>query len=225
MTKRITSYTTIAMFVSILLLATTFSSAEAQTTSIRYKGQSADAYWNYEDNGVYTDVFVSGSQYSSQQRSDRYTESGAYVGIYQYKIGDEVCYEYDGEKYCWNEYIPIQEFFGYTAINSDSFKTQGRLDGATLDATISGYNYLTDTPQERTIAISVTWTGEGDYSSGNSNYHYHSSNYMYNGHYVGLYRQATATASISGDITINLSNSMYGSLYNAKAGYVDVTNR
>ena len=225
MTKRITSYTMIAMFASILLLATTFSSAEAQTTSIRYKGQSADAYWNYEDNGVYTDVFVSASQYSTQQRSDKYTESGSYVGIYQYKLGNEVCYEYDGQKYCWNEYIPIQAFFGYTTINSDAFKTQGRLDGATLYATITGYNYLTDTPQEKTIAISVKWTGEGDYSSGNSNYHYHSSNYMYNGHYVGLYRQATATASISGDITMNLSNSMYGSLYNAKAGYVDVTNR
>ncbi|MGH9910594.1 MAG: hypothetical protein ACRD32_08135 [Nitrososphaerales archaeon] len=208
MRKNIASCALIATLASILLLANTFSFAEAQASSIRYKGQSADAYWDYEDNGIYTDVFVWTSQYATQQKSDRYTESGAYVGIYQYKVGDEVCNEYDGEKYCWHEYIPIQEFFGYTTINSEAFKTQGRLDGATLDATITGYNYLTDTPQERTIAISVKWTGEGDYSSGNSNYHYHSSNYMYNGHYVGLYRQATATASISGDITMNLSNSM-----------------
>lgn len=40
---------------------------------------------------------------------------------------------------------------------------------------------------------------------------------------MGLDRQASVTASISGDINLELSNG-YGYLYNAKAGYVDVTN-
>lgn len=47
---------------------------------------------------------------------------------------------------------------------------------------------------------------------------------MYNGHYIGMYRQATATGSIDGDITLDLSNSVYASLYNAKSGYIDVMN-
>jgi len=224
MTKQTATYAAIALFASVLLLANTISFADAQTTNIRYKGQSADAYWSFEENGVYTDVFVFASQYSSQQRSDRYTESGAYVGIYQYRLGQEVCYEYDGQQYCYNEYVPLQAFFGYTTTGSEAFQTQGRLEGASLHATITGYNYLSETPSTQTITISVDWTGVGEYSSGNSNYHYRSSNYMYNGHYVGFYRQASVTASISGDINMNLGNSIYGSLYNAKAGYVDVTN-
>jgi hypothetical protein len=225
MRKNIANYAIMAIFASILLLANTISFAEAQTTTIRYKGQSADAYWYYEEDGVYTDVYVWVSEYSTQQRSDRYTDSGGYVGIYQYRLGEEVCYEYDGYEYCWNEYIPLQAFFGYTAINSESFQTQGRLEGAKLNGAITGYNYLTETMEEKTVTINVQWTGQGDYSSGKSSYHYRSSNYMYNGHYIGMYRQATATGSIDGDITLDLSNSVYASLYNAKSGYIDVMNR
>jgi len=224
MKAQITSYAAISVLTSILLLANTISSADALTTNIRYKGQSADAYWYFEENGIYTDVFVWVSEYTSQQRSDRYTDSSAYVGIYQYKLGNEVCYTYDGQQYCWNEYIPLQAFFGYTSIQPGAFTTQGKLEAATLDLLVGGYDYLADPAQAKTVTIKVQWTGEGEYSSGNSNYHYRSSTYDYNGHYIGLYRQASATASISGDINLNLGNSLYGYLSDVKAGYVDITN-
>ena len=220
MTKQITRYAAIALFASVLLISNTISFADAQTTNIRYKGQSADAAWYFEQDEVYTNVYVFATDSSSRQKSDTFTDSVSYVGISQYKLGDEVCYEYDGEQYCWNEYVPIQEYFGYGTITSENFQTQGRLDGATLDATLTGHNYLTES--DHIITVNIDWTGEGDYSSGKSSYHYRSGEYMYNGNYVSFYRQATATGTIGGDIKMDLGSSSWGSLYNAKTGYVDV---
>ena len=221
MKKQITSYATITIIASVLFMASTVSIADAQSTSIRYKGQSADASWYYEQNDIYTNVYVFATNSASRQGSDLYTESVAYVGIYQYRLGNQVCDTYDGQEYCWNEYIPLQEYFGYNTINPASFQTQGRLDGATLGATLNGYNYLTDS--SKTVTVNIDWTGQGDYSSGKSSYQYHSSDYMYNGNYIGLYRQATATGSISGDITMDLDSSAYGTLYSAKSGWVNVS--
>ena len=144
MTKRITKYASLAAFASVMLFANTISFADAQTTSIRYKGQSADASWYTEQNDVYTNVDVFATNSASRQGSDQHTDSIAYIGIYQYKLGDQVCDTYDGQQYCWNEYIPLQEYFGYGTIDSATFQTQGRLDGATLDTTLNGYSYLTD---------------------------------------------------------------------------------
>ena len=221
MTKQIKRYTAIAAFASILLVANTFSFAEAEITNIRYKGQSADASWYYEQDGVYTSVYVFATDSASRQKSDTFTDSVAYVGISQYRLGNETCYEYEGEKYCWNEYVPIQEYFGYGTITSEDFQTQGRLDGATLDAKLTGYNYLTESDQ--TINLNIYWTGEGEYSSGKNSYLYRSGDYSYHGNYVSFNRQATATGTISGDIAMELGTSSWGSLYNAKTGSIDIT--
>ena len=219
MTKQITRYLAIAAFASILLVANTISFADAQTTNIRYKGQSADAAWYSEENGVYTNVYIFATDSASRLKSDTYTDSVAYVGISQYKLGDQVCEEYDGQQYCWNEYIPLQEYYGYGTIASSNFQTQGRLDGATLDTTLAGHNYLTES--DGTISVSINWKGEGDYSSGKSTYQYHSGSYSYHGQNIGIYRQATATGEISGGITMDLGSSSWGSLYSAKAGYIE----
>lgn len=210
----------IATFASILLVVNTIPNAEAQITNIRYKGQSADASWYFEQDEVYTNVYVFATDSASRQKSDTFTESVTYVGISQYKLGDEVCYEYEEEKYCWNEYVPVQEYFGYGTITSENFQTQGRLDGATLNAKLTGYNYLTDS--DHTISIDIEWTGEGEYSSGKNSYHYRSGDYSYHGNYVSFNRQAIATGVISGDITMELGNSSWASLYNARTGSIDV---
>lgn len=220
MTKKITRYAAIAAFASVLLVANTLSFAEAQMTNIRYKGQSADASWYFEKDEVYTSVYVFATDSASRQKADIFTESVAYVGISQYRLGDEICYEYEGEKYCWSEYVPIQEYFGYGTITSENFQTQGRLDGATLNAKLTGYNYLADSDQ--TISIDIEWTGDGDYSSGKNSYHYRSGDYTYHGNYVSFNRQAIATGTISGDITMELGSSSWGSLYNAKTGSIDI---
>ena len=223
MKNQISSYATVMIIASVLFMASAVPSADAQTTSIRYKGQSADASWYYEQDDVYTNVYVFATNSASRQGSDLYTESVAYVGIYQYRLGNQICDTYDGQEYCWNEYIPLQEYYGYGTINPASFQTQGRLDGATLDAKLDGYNYLADS--SKSISVNIDFTGQGDYSSGKSSYLYRSGDYMYNGNYIGLYRQATATGSISGDITMDLGNSTYGTLYSAKSGSVNVSHQ
>ena len=70
MKNQITKYAVIAAFASVLLIANTVSFAEAQTTNIRYKGQSADASWYYEENGVYTNVDVFATNSASKQGSE-----------------------------------------------------------------------------------------------------------------------------------------------------------
>jgi hypothetical protein len=218
------SYVLFALFATVLLLANAIPLAAAQpmSTNIKYKGQSADAYWHSEENGIYTDVYIFASEYATKEKSDKYTSSGAYVGIYQYTLGSEVCQEWDGTNYCWNEYIPIKSYFGYSEFASGAFVSTGKLGGATLVATIPGYDYLTDS--QKSITINAQWTGLGEYSTGKYSYNYHSSTYSYKGQYSGTDRAADVSATISGDISMNLGSSMYGYLHDTKAGYSYVTN-
>jgi len=219
MSKLIVIYALLAILFSALF-AGTIAPADAQTTNIKFKGQSADASWYYEQDGVSTSVFVFSTDSVSRQGSTSLTDSAAYVGIYKYKLGDEVCSEYDGQKYCWNQYIPLEEFFGYSTINPTSFLTQGRLDGASLDSNLTGYDYLSNST--KTVKVHINWKGYGDYSSGKNTYNYKSSSYVYKGNYLAIYRQANATGSVSGDIVLNLDTSS-GLLFSAKSGSVIVS--
>jgi hypothetical protein len=208
----------------VLVLFASIQTASAQpfSTNIKYKGISADAYWQSEQNGIYTDVYVFASEYSTQEKSEKYNGSGAYVGIYQYTIGNEVCQEWEGGTICWNEYIPLKSFFGYTGSAPSTFQNSGRLGSATLDTTLNGYDYMTDSA--KSVTINANWIGDGEYSTGNGHYNYRSGSYSYSGHYVGTDRAAIATATISGDMTLDLGSSSYGYLHNTKAGYAYVTN-
>ncbi len=220
--NNISKYAITVIAVLVLFASTQTASAQPLSTNIKYKGISADAYWSSEQDGIHTDVYVFASEYSTQEKSEKYNGSGSYVGIYQYTIGDEVCQEWEQVYYCWNEYIPLKSFFGYTESAPSTFQNSGRLGSATLDTTINGYDYVTDSA--KSVTINANWIGDGEYSTGNGHYNYRSGSYSYSGHYVGTDRAATATATISGDMTLDLGSSSYGYLHNTKAGYAYVTN-
>lgn len=194
-----------------------------QATTIRWKGSSADAYLNSEDNGVYTDVYVFATDSAYRQTKASFNESVAYVYVYQYTL-NQVCEVYDGQEYCWYDYIPILAFDGYTNLDAQAFQ-MSRLNTATLQTTLTGFDWVSNT--EKTIAVDAAWTGVGATSSGNWVYNYRSGDYMFHEQFVGSSRQADVSISISGDITTDVDSSSasygYATLSNAKSGYVDIT--
>ena len=113
-------------------------------------------------------------------------------------------------------------FFGYAEFDPAKFETTNRLVTASLYTTINGYDYLAES--EKTITVNIDWLGEGEYSTGNSHYNYHSQSYSCRGTYVGTDRTATASGSISGDLSMDLGSSAYGYLHNTRSGTVYVTN-
>lgn len=222
------------------------SSRSRDTTTTQFRGMSADAWWYSEGNGTYTDAYIYATNSAYQQKSTRYNESLAYVEIYQYRQGKDVCQVYNGEKSCWTEYIPAREFFGSASLpTKSSFEMDVRLNKATLNnITVTGYDYISQT--NKTIIVNAQWLGLDAISSGTNTYHYRNADYIYNGRYAGSYRDANASATITGDINMSFGSSavktsstsgtagaisvgerqgssyQYASLYNAKSGQVEV---
>jgi hypothetical protein len=199
-----------------------FQSASAATsTTIKYKGNSANAYWSNESNGVYTDVYLFATDYRYQQKSSAGGDSVAYMYIYQYTV-NEVCEKYRGQTYCWYDYVPTLAFDGYVSgLDAQAFQAT-RLDKATLNTQITGYDWVSGT--EKTITANVAWSGIGDTSSGNYLYNYRSGDYTVHSQGTGSWRQADVTASIGGDITVDVDSFAYKYAYleNARSGYVEI---
>lgn len=196
------------------------ASAQVQAANERFNGSGASASWYSEDNGVYTDAYVFTTDSAYREKSNSYDQSWAYVSIYKYKIG-EVCYPdyYYGGDYCYYGYVPIEGFNGYTDIAADSFKLQAD-KGAALNTTITGYDYINGT--SKTITVAVNWSTTEQPSHGSSSYRYNTENYMYNEHSVGSNASANATASISGDITMDFGTTQWGYIYKSNSGYVSI---
>lgn len=223
MTRHIASVLMVGALVAVVATSMfSWQSASAATSiTIKYKGNAADAYWSNEDNGVYTEVYLFATDYRSQQKSSSAGDSVAYITIYQYAL-NEVCEKYRGETYCWYEEVPTLAFDGFASgLDPQAFQAT-RLDKATLDTQITGYDWVSGT--EKTITVNAAWSGIGDTSSGNYLYNYRSGDYTIHEQGTGSWRQADVTASIAGDITLDVNSFAYKSatLQNAKSGYVEI---
>ena len=198
------------------------------TVHVSFKGKSAEAYWYTYDkpeDGIYTEAGLFATDSAYKQKSQRYDESVAFIFIYQYKEGKEICETVDGEQYCWVEYIPILSFEGYTTLRPDAFSvTGGTLRSATLNTEITGYDYSTDT--EKTITINALWSGTEGLSSGKSNERFRSDGFHYTSHSTGISRGADVSATIGGDISLTLDTPPLdvveeASIHSAKQGFTE----
>src|SRR5690348_11890885 len=190
----------VAVTLAALVVATSLISLPAasavQTTTIRWKGSSADAYLSSSQaDGVHTDIYIFATDSASNQKSARSDQSVAYVNVYQYTQGNQTCQVIDGQQYCWYDYIPVLSFSGYATLNSAQAFQSSRLNSASLQTVMTGFDAVSNST--KTIVIDATLTGVGNTTSGNSVYNYRAGSYIFSSQSVGSYRQANVAISIS----------------------------
>jgi hypothetical protein len=216
----------LAMTATSLIFSPVVANAASQTTTISWRGNSAYASMSSQSlDGVNTDVYVFATDTASRQNSGTFDQSQAYFYIYQYKLGDQICQVSDGQEYCYNQTIPIVSFNGYApSLDANSFQMK-KLNTASLQTTMTGFDWVSNS--EKTITINATWTGVGSTSSGNYVTTYRSGNYLFHSQYVGSSRQGDITIGISGDVKTNIdsnsANYKYVELDNAKTGSVTIS--
>ena len=174
-----------------------------QLQKFKISGKVAQAAWSIDDEETetYTDVamFLVDSQ---KNVLSGYPQSSLDIIISQYKLV-EVCEVYDGEKYCYYDYEPIMEFYGFTEPSESHYAISNNLRSASLDhVSVTGYDYVSG--DEKTITIDALWSGEGNQIKIKQSYSETNEFYKISFNGMGTGRDATASADISGDLDISL---------------------
>ncbi|MEM3002046.1 MAG: hypothetical protein QXW14_03935 [Candidatus Nitrosocaldus sp.] len=194
---------------ALLLVTATVSQQAYAAGKVMYKanvrGETAFASWLREDNGVFTSVFVYADSVSNV----------VYVGIFQYTL-EEVCDKYS----CWEEQVPIMDFFGSKQLSKDELKIAKNLRSAALNTTVAGYEFISG--DEKTITIAVQWDGYGDVQKSRLHYMFRTDTYMVKINTQERFRSADASGSIAGDINMDLGSSDYARLSNVRVGIIEM---
>jgi len=214
------------MFLFVIATVQIAQPAEAADSNvISWKGSAAEAYVSTDDNGLHSDAYIFASD-SARKDSGTVTNSLAYVNLYQYRE-EKVCdVDETGQEQCSNQFVNVLAFDGFAIIpDTQGFETKG-LSRATLDASISGFDSVSNTT--KTITIDGVWTGLGEPSSDNYVSKYHAADYVINGRASGLHRSAQIDGSINGEgISINLdpgsASANHGSLLDSRTGYIEIS--
>jgi hypothetical protein len=121
--------------------------------------------------------------------------------------------------YCRNTQLLYAD--GFTSLAEADFQTTRRLDWATLNTTVTVYNYTSD--EFFDVYVDLTWTGSGPLSRQNSHFHSHSPGCNINSHFSGTFRFAEASGTVS-DGTTNFAaeGSDFAQIFSAKSGDVYV---
>ncbi|MGH9992172.1 MAG: hypothetical protein ACREAZ_05940 [Nitrososphaera sp.] len=170
--------------------------------------KAAFAAWSEEDeNEVYTDVFVSLFD-SATLGNDSYPNSYLDIFISQYRLV-EVCDVYYGEEYCYYNYEPLLEFYGFAQLDSSDFAISNSLRSASVsDVEVTGFDYISY--DKKTITVAVTWTGKGIIFKEKFGSHISTPFVMFSFKGMGSVRDASSSVDIGGDLEISLDqNSEY----------------
>ena len=192
-----------------------------QVEKFRISGKVADAHWYVEDEEeeTFTDVSIYLID-SAQNVYEDYPESFLEVFISQYKI-TETCVIYDGEEYCYYDYEPVVQFFGYAELKKSDFAISNNIRSASVtDVQVTGYEYVSG--DEKTIIVDAKWIGEGSTLKVKSSYSETNEFYKVSFKGMGVGKDATASADISGDIDISLDQISYSdaSILKFRQGYM-----
>lgn len=151
--------------------------AVAETTKYTTKGSHVDATWSSYDECSSSYVNVMGSESATRQ-----TKTGPVTGSY-------VSAYYSFSSWCNDEYTYQSGYAsgeGEVAIGPK---------GATLKATLSGYNY--DTGETDTLEVDLTAVGNGEFTSkGTSHDTFSSGTYRYKSRQTGTSESADATGTV-----------------------------
>jgi len=190
---------------AMLLVSFSQPIAALAAESIQYSGMGADAYFSNIDGCINTDTFVQGVDFQYKKPSGE-PQSYVYLTVSQYNS-------------CTGESIMYVEAFGW--VSESDFQVSPKQDTATLTATISGYDWVSQSNVE--LTVDLAWTAEGPVTRMKSNEHYKFPGCHITEKFTQLTRTGVASGSVSdGEMNFTPEPSWSASVWEFKSGSVDV---
>jgi hypothetical protein len=199
--------TAIKVVAVLAMLLVTFSQpiAALAAESIQYSGMGADAYFSNIDGCINTDTFVQGLDYQYKKPAGE-PLSYVYLTVSQYNS-------------CTGESIMYVE--GFTWLSESDFQVSPKQDTATLTATVSGYDEVSQS--NVVLYVDLTWTAEGPVTRMKTSNHYKVPGCHINEKFTQLTRTAVASGSVSdGEMNFTPEPSWSASVWEFTSGSVDV---
>ena len=173
--------------------------------STQYSGMGADAYFSNIDGCINTDTFVQGLDFQ-YKKPPAEPQSYVYLTVSQYNS-------------CTGESIMYVE--GFTWVSESDFQVSTKQNTATLTATVTGYDEVSQSNVE--LYVDLAWTAEGSPTRMKTNNHYKFPGCHINEKFTQLTRTAVAYGSVSGGEMDFISEpSWSASIWEFKSGSVDV---
>ena len=173
--------------------------------SAQYSGMGADAYFSNIDGCINTDTFVQGLDFQYKKPSSE-PESYVYLTVSQYNS-------------CTGESIMYVE--GFTWVAESDFQVSQKQDTATLTATVSGYDWVSQSNVE--LYVDLAWTAEGPVTRTKTNEHYKFPGCHIHEKFTQLTRTGVAYGSVSdGEMNYTPQPSWKASVWEFKSGSVYV---
>jgi hypothetical protein len=199
------------IFIFLLVLAVTLSvgvvpaAARAETYHFSSKGLTAYADFFSWDGCVETYASISATDGKVKQTGKPAVVSEVWVYVSAYN-------------YCTDEYLSAD---GYASLAADEFQINRGLGTATLVTTINVYDYYNG--NSFPLSIDLTWTGSGGVYQEKYHSQYRAPGYSYNSRWMGTFRDALASGSVSGaGIEFAQEPTYSAQLANVKQGSVDI---
>jgi hypothetical protein len=155
--------------------------------NFKFRGDGADAFFSSTDPSgcIFTDVFIFASDGIFQNPPG---PSGASSGT------DLFMFQYDA---CAN--MVLLDAFGFASLAGPDFQVFGKLDSATLNATVNMYDYVSDSFFD--VFVDLAWMGNGPLVRQSSNSHFNSPGCKIHSRFRGTFRPAEVLGSISDGTT------------------------
>jgi hypothetical protein len=173
--------------------------------SVQYSGTGASAYFSNIEGCINTDTFVQGLDFQYKKPADE-PQSYVYLTVSQYNN-------------CTGESIMYVE--GFTWVSEADFQVSQKQNTATLTATVTGYDWVSQSNVE--LYVDLTWTAEGPVTRMKTNNHYKFPGCHIHEKYTQLTRSGVAYGSVSdGEMNFTLLPSWSASIWEFKNGSVYV---
>lgn len=196
--------TTSKLLIVLMLALATFSqhSTALAGGNFRFRGDTADAYFSSFDGCVYTDMYLYVSDGINQSPpGPGGASSGTGLFIYQYDS-------------CTDTQLLGAD--GFASLASPDFQVSGKLSSATLNATVSMYDYVSDTSFD--VSIDLVWAGTGPLFRQSSNSHFDYPGCKVNSRFRGTFRSAEVSGSVSDGATNFAQGTGGGNIASVKSG-------
>ncbi|HEX5941166.1 MAG TPA: hypothetical protein VFY66_02760 [Anaerolineales bacterium] len=190
---------------AMLLVSFSPPIAALAAESTQYSGMGADAYFSSVDGCINTDTFVQGLDFQYKKPSGE-PQSYAYLTVSQYNS-------------CTGETLMYVE--GLTWVSESDFQVSPKQDTATLTATVTGYDEVSQSNVE--LSVDLTWTAEGPVTRTKTSNHYKFPGCHINEKFTQMTRTGVAFGSVSdGETNFTPEPSWSASVWEFKSGSVDV---
>ena len=200
-----------------VMLAVTSMTAHAENIQFHAKERFVDASaLDFQEQGdcvIASYWYVAGFKDRIQESGQPTYQPGIVLSLYK----DQVCLVHDdcGDKY---EYTTLVDVFGESDLPATALQIDSKLTSATVNATISAFDYLNGAPI--TLNVNIAAAGVGDSDPEKEHVQLSSPGFRVNERFSGTFRDAEAAVSVTDEAGTNYTPDPPGraTLGNIKVG-------